>query len=94
MPNLFANLKFRISGQGKNFFGDGIALWIVQNSFYVEGNLHGFQEKFQGVGIIFDTFRNTETLNVHRDVTVLVNDGERTFEAMTSEVQGCNANFR
>lgn len=25
-----AILKFRISGQGKNFFGDGIGLWMVQ----------------------------------------------------------------
>jgi len=25
-----AIVKFRISGQGKNFFGDGIGLWMVQ----------------------------------------------------------------
>ena len=45
------------SGQGKTFFGDGLALWIVQQSFYDAGDLHGFKENFQGVGIIFDTFR-------------------------------------
>jgi lectin, mannose-binding 2 len=87
-------LKFRISGQGKNFYGDGLAMWIVQSSYYTEGDLHGFQEKFKGIGIIFDTFKNIETVNVHRDVTVLVNDGEKTWAMMTEDVQGCNINVR
>lgn len=94
VPNFSAILKFRISGQGKNFFGDGIAMWIVQQSYYAEGNLHGFQEKFVGIGIVFDTFKNTENLASHRDVTVLVNDGTKTYEMMTENVQGCNTNVR
>jgi mannose-binding lectin 2 len=57
VPEFSGVLKFRISGQGKSFFGDGLALWIVQQSFYDAGDLHGFKENFQGVGIIFDTFR-------------------------------------
>lgn len=94
VPDFSTVLKFRISGQGKNFFGDGIGLWFVQQGYYVEGNLHGFQEKFVGVGIIFDTFRNTENLAAHRDVTVLINDGSKTYEMMTSDVIGCNTNVR
>ncbi len=62
---------------GKNFYGDGIGLWIVQDPYYTEGNLHGYQENFVGVGIIFDTFKNTENIAAHRDVTVLINDGEK-----------------
>lgn len=93
-PSFSSILKFRISGQGKNFFGDGIAFWIVQQGYYSEGNLHGFEERFTGVGIIFDTFKNTENIAAHRDVTVLVNDGTRSYELMTQDVQGCNANFR
>ena len=94
VPNFSSILKFRISGQGKNFFGDGIGLWITQSSYYTEGNVHGSQEKFLGIGIIFDTFKNTETLAAHRDVTVLINDGEKTWEMMTEDVKGCNLNFR
>lgn len=94
VPYLSLVFKFRISGQGKMFFGDGIGLWIVQQSFYNEGDLHGFQEKFVGIGIIFDTFKNTENLASHRDVTVLVNDGSKTYELMTTDVQGCAANVR
>ena len=68
-------LKFRISGQGRSFFGDGIGLWVTSSAYYTEGDLHGTQEHFYGVGIIFDTFKNTENLAQHRDVTILVNDG-------------------
>ena len=94
VPYFSTVLKFRISGQGKMFFGDGIALWIVQQNFYNEGNLHGFQDKFVGIGIVFDTFKNTESLANHRDVTVLVNDGSKTYEMMVEDVQGCSANVR
>ena len=49
---------------------------------------------FSCSGIIFDTFKNTENLSAHRDVTVLVNDGDKTFELMTDDIQGCNTNVR
>ncbi len=88
VPSFSAIFKFRISGQGKSFFGDGIGLWITQQGYYVDGNLHGSKESFYGIGIIFDTFKNTENLAAHRDVTILVNDGEKTYEAMTEDVKG------
>ena len=94
VPTFSSIFKFRISGQGKNFFGDGIALWITQQGYYQEGNLHGSTEKFTGIGIIFDTFKNTENLAAHRDVTVLINDGEKTYEMMTQNVLGCEASIR
>lgn len=71
VPSMSSILKFRISGQGKNFFGDGIAMWLVDQKFHNAGDLHGFHERFTGVAIILDTFRNTENVENHRDVTVL-----------------------
>lgn len=94
VPIFSSILKFRISGQGKNFFGDGLALWMVQQGYYSEGTLHGFNEKFYGVGIIVDTFKNTENMASHRDITVLVNDGEKTLEMMVEDVKGCGASLR
>jgi lectin, mannose-binding 2 len=87
-------LEFRISGQGKNFFGDGIAWWITQNSQHMDGIVHGSAEKFVGIGVIFDTFKNTESLASHRDVTVLINTGDKTYEMMTKDVLGCGAKIR
>ncbi len=89
-----STLKFRISGQGRSFFGDGIGLWVTSSAYYTEGDLHGTQEHFYGVGIIFDTFKNTENLAQHRDVTILVNDGSKTVEHMVEDVKGCTANVR
>jgi hypothetical protein len=39
-------------------------------------------ERFKGFGVVFDTFKNTETLAYHRDVAIVVNDGEQTAELM------------
>jgi mannose-binding lectin 2 len=89
-----STLKFRISGQGKNFFGDGIGLWVTNSAYYTEGDLHGNQEHFYGIGIIFDTFKNTENLAQHRDVTILVNNGEKGTDEMLEKVMGCNVNVR
>ncbi len=54
--------------------------------------MHGGQENFTGVAIIFDTFKNTESLSSHRDISVLVNDGKKNYELMKQSIQGCNTN--
>lgn len=85
--------KFRISGTGEKFFGDGMALWITQEPRYREGPVHGYAEDFYGVGIIFDTFKNSENAASHRDVLVLINDKTQTLHGLTAEeddIYGCN----
>ena len=47
--------RFRISGQGKRLFGDGLALWYTNKETHQDGDLHGFTNTFTGFGIIFDT---------------------------------------
>jgi hypothetical protein len=87
-----AILRMRISGQGEKFFGDGVALWITDSPHHYDGPLHGSIEQFRGVGIILDTFKNTENLAAHRDVLVLVNTGDKTLDDMTmntSAILGC-----
>ena len=90
VPSFSTVVKFRISGKGRDFYGDGMAIWFVQQGYYIEGDLHGFQEDFIGIGIVFDTFKNTENMNSHRDVTVLINDGDKTWAMMTEEVKVCH----
>jgi lectin, mannose-binding 2 len=92
--DLFSSYFHHSPGQGKTLFGDGIALWITHSSFYNAGELHGSQERFLGVGIIFDTFRNSENSAVHRDITILVNDGTQSYETMATASVGCDSNFR
>jgi hypothetical protein len=92
---LFPPLKsFSVIGQGKNLFGDGIAMWVTQQSHYNAGDIHGSVEKFVGVGFVFDTFRNTERAGAHKDVTILINDGTKNLDDMTKVPMGCDAKFR
>lgn len=94
VTELSATLRFRISGQGKKYFGDGMALWLTDARSYRAGDFHGATEKFKGVGIIFDTFKNAELLSLHKDVTVVVNEGKGDVEAMLGDAKGCAGSIR
>jgi mannose-binding lectin 2 len=92
--DMSAILQFRVSGQGARFFGDGIALWMTQTKHYSGGTLHGAPDKFTGIGIILDTFKNTENAATHKDVMVLINDGQKSVEEMQKSAFGCDSAFR
>jgi len=70
-----------------------LALWITHNTLFTDfGPFHGFSEVFQGIGIIVDTFRNTEF--AHKDITVVVNDGTKGREQLLESMKGCDADVR
>lgn len=96
LPSFSMILSFRISGQGsKGLGGDGIALWLTNHAKYVDGDNHGFSEYFTGVGIVFDTFVNPEHRGGHKDVTVVMNDGQKSMETQRGETKlGCMSNIR
>jgi mannose-binding lectin 2 len=86
-----AVFTFRISGQAKAWFGDGLALWLT-TSQYVQGDNHGFIGDFKGVGVVFDTFVNQEHSGGHKDVTFFENDGSKTLDELNDmDKLGCMA---
>lgn len=87
-------LDFRISGQGKKYFGDGLALWFTTQNRYFEGEFHGNKPKFTGFGVIIDTFKNTEQSTPHKDISIVVNDGNKDIETMMEAAVGCDAKVR
>ncbi|RHY35180.1 hypothetical protein DYB32_000351 [Aphanomyces invadans] len=90
-----AVLQFRISGQGQKWFGDGIGLWLTNSPHHEDGDNHGFKDKYFGVGIIIDTFVNSEHKGGHKDVTIQINDGTKTTEVLQDETKiGCDAALR
>ncbi|KAI9922001.1 hypothetical protein PsorP6_001454 [Peronosclerospora sorghi] len=92
---LSAILTFRISGQGKRWFGDGIGLWLTDQKTFTPGINHGFMEKYTGVGIVIDTFNNPEHKGGHKDISIFVNDGTKSYDQMYAEKRvGCNAAVR
>jgi len=95
-----AVMEFRISGQGKSLFGDGIALWLADQAYFSTGTYHGFNEYFKGVGIVIDTYKNRGDKS-HKDVSLVVNDGQSDYSEKAEElkgvkdsVTGCMSNVR
>ncbi|RLN47888.1 hypothetical protein BBJ29_003836 [Phytophthora kernoviae] len=92
---LSAILTFRVSGQGKRWFGDGLGLWLTGQKVFTPGVNHGFTDKYKGVGVVIDTFNNPEHKGGHKDVSIFVNDGTKTYDQMHEEKrEGCNAAVR
>ena len=90
-----AVLKFRIAGQGKTLFGDGLALWFTNEGVgqWHRGNeVHGAAASFTGFGVIIDTFKNPE--RPHRDVSIFVNNGTRGLDDLSADPAGCDATLR
>ncbi|TDH70885.1 hypothetical protein CCR75_002909 [Bremia lactucae] len=88
-------LTFRIHGQGKKWFGDGIGLWFTTEARYQNGENHGFTDTYTGFGIVLDTFENVDHKGGHKDVTLQINDGTKRLTDFHNEVKsGCDASFR
>lgn len=49
---------------------------------------------FKGVAVTFDTFKNTERANFHKDISIVVNDGGRDITELNREVPGCDSYYR
>ena len=88
-----ATLRFRVSGQGRRLFGDGLAFWFTTQATHKDGPLHGFTDMFTGFGVVFDTFVNTEPGHVHKDVQ-LVSSGGKAPRKLDDSPLGCDADFR
>ena len=91
--------RFRISGQGKRLFGDGMALWFTTHPLHREGPAHGFTDTFKGFGVILDTYVNTDPGHVHKDVLLITSDGKAPKLAphggpVDDHPTGCEADFR
>jgi mannose-binding lectin 2 len=86
-------VRFRISGQGKQLFGDGMAVWVTDHAYHRDGPLLGSTDRFTGFGVMFDTFRNTEAGHIHKDVSLAVSDGETPVD-VSSDRPGCDSDFR
>jgi mannose-binding lectin 2 len=93
-----ATIRFRVSGQGKKLFGDGLGVFFTRHDGYRDGNLHGFTDTFVGFGVIFDTFVNSEPGHVHKDILVVSSDGTSSKAAPHGgsndpNPSGCDGDF-
>jgi mannose-binding lectin 2 len=50
-------VQFKVSGHGKDLFGDGLAIWYARTRM-IPGPVFGSLDYFHGMAIILDTYSN------------------------------------
>lgn len=72
------DLAFRITGRGR-IGADGLAFWYTQEKGHYDGTIFGSSDKWNGLGVFFDSFDND---NKHNNPYIMgvLNDGTKEFD--------------
>ncbi|KAJ5641154.1 hypothetical protein N7528_000779 [Penicillium herquei] len=86
-------LEFEIHGAG-TLHGDGFALWLTKQRA-TQGPVFGSTDKFEGLGIFFDTYKNNRPGVTFPYVMAMMGDGETSYDqahdGKGTELAGCSA---
>ncbi|XP_012275732.1 protein ERGIC-53 [Orussus abietinus] len=90
------DLVFRVTGRGR-IGADGLAFWYTENKGDYDGTVFGSSDRWNGLGIFFDSFDND---NKHNNpyIMAVINDGTKNFDhandGSTQLLAGCLRDFR
>ncbi|KAL5604471.1 hypothetical protein BROUX41_002440 [Berkeleyomyces rouxiae] len=86
-------VEFKISGTGQ-LFGDGLAMWLTKGRAQT-GQVFGSTDKFDGLGIFLDTYKNNRPGVVFPYVMAMMGDGQTSYDknndGKANELAGCSA---
>lgn len=86
-------VEFKISGKNQ-LYGDGFAMWVTKQRGQM-GPVFGNTDKFEGLGIFVDTYKNNRPGVVFPYVMAMFGDGETTYDknndGKAAELAGCSA---
>lgn len=89
--NWEVEFEFKIQGSG-NLHGDGFALWITKDRA-TPGPVFGHKDKFEGLGILFDTYKNNRPGVTFPYVMAMLGDGQTSYDqandGKANEIGGC-----
>jgi mannose-binding lectin 2 len=84
--------EFKIHGKG-NLHADGMALWLTKQRA-TSGPVFGATDKFEGLGIFFDTYKNNRPGVTFPYVMAMLGDGKTSYDKNTDgkdqELAGCS----
>jgi len=84
--------EFAIHGAG-SLHGDGFAMWITKQRAQ-PGPVYGHADKFEGLGIFFDTYKNNRPGVVFPYVMAMMGDGNTVYDqandGKANELAGCS----
>lgn len=85
-------VEFSIQGAG-NLHGDGFAMWITKDRAQ-PGPVFGFKDRSEGLGILFDTYKNNRPGVVFPYVMGMMGDGLTSYDqandGKANEIGGCS----
>lgn len=95
IPGSFqVEFEFRIHGQGSSIYGDGMAFWLLDRAPN-EGPVFGVEDKFNGLGVFFDTYKNDRPGRAFPYVMAMLGDGRSSYDnehdGAANEIAGCSA---
>ncbi|GIY74524.1 vesicular integral-membrane protein VIP36 [Caerostris extrusa] len=99
VSNWELQVHFKISGKGKDLYGDGMAIWYAKQPL-TPGSVFGSMDYFHGLGIFLDTYANQNGPHNHGHpyVSAMVNNGSLHYDhdrdGTHTELAGCEAKFR
>ncbi|KAG8416550.1 hypothetical protein J3459_007521 [Metarhizium acridum] len=91
--NWEVEVEFKISGKHQ-LYGDGFAMWITKQRGQM-GPVFGSVDRFEGLGIFVDTYKNNRPGVVFPYVMAMYGDGHRSYnkndDGKETELAGCSA---
>lgn len=85
-------IEFKVHGQG-NLYGDGFAMWLTKQRAQ-PGPVFGHADKFEGLGIFVDTYKNNRPGTVFPYIMAMNGDGQTAYDkdndGKANEVAGCS----
>lgn len=85
-------VEFKIHGKG-NLHGDGFAMWISKDRA-ATGPVFGFKDRWEGLAVVFDTYKNNRPGVVFPYVMGMMGDGQTTYDSANdgkaNEIGGCS----
>ncbi|KAI9706735.1 MAG: hypothetical protein M1820_004705 [Bogoriella megaspora] len=86
-------VEFSIKGE-HNLYGDGLAMWLTKQRAQ-QGQVFGFVDKFEGLGLLIDTYKNDRPGVTFPYVMAMVGDGQTEYDkhkdGKANELAGCSA---
>jgi lectin, mannose-binding 2 len=86
-------VEFKIHGKNQ-LYGDGFAMWLTKQRAQ-SGPVFGSVDKFEGLGIFFDTYKNNRPGVVFPYVMAMFGDGQTSYnkdnDGKDTEFAGCSA---
>lgn len=90
--NFQIEFDFRIHGGG-GMYGDGMAFWITSHKGE-KGPVFGSSDRFEGLGIFFDTYKNHRPGKTFPYVMAMLGDGQTAYDGandgLANEVGACS----